>query len=128
MKLPNLSGLPPNPTPVHKLVTKEQMKELIWKMHGIITLVCLELQISYTQFWRAVHKWELDDEVKAAKQMFVEKAQETLFCALDSKSEGTRLKAADTILKYSTPRHTQEITVKNGDAETSIKTIFGIEG
>lgn len=59
--------------------------------------------------------------------MFVEKAQETLFCALESKSEGTRLKAADTILKFSTPRHTQEITVKTGDTETTVKQIFGIE-
>lgn len=38
--------------------------------------------------------------------MFVEKAQETLFNALESKSEGTRLKAADTILKYSKPQYT----------------------
>jgi hypothetical protein len=56
--------------------------------------------------------------------MFVEKAQETLFNALESKSEGTRLKAADTILKYNIPRQSQEITVKTGDVE--IKSIFGI--
>lgn len=128
MRLPNLSGIPPNPVPVHKLTTKEGMKELIWKNHGVITLVCLELNISYTQFWRAVHKWGLDDELRAAKQMFVEKAQETLFNALESKSESTRITAASTILRYSTPRQTQEITVKNGDTETTIKNIFGIGG
>lgn len=128
MKLPNLSGIPPNPTPVNKLITKEGMRELIWKNHGIITLCCIELQISYTQFWRAVHKWDLDDDVKAAKQMFVEKAQETLFNALESKSEGTRIKAAETILRHCSPQKpTQEITVKNGETETTIKNIFGLD-
>lgn len=91
------------------------MRELIWSCHGIITLVCCQLDVSYTQFWRAVHKWELDEDLKKAKQAFVSAAEATLFEALGSKSEGTRLKAADMILKYSTPRQTQEITIKSGD-------------
>lgn len=128
MKLPNLSGKKRNKKPVHELTDRDGLIELIWKHHGIITLVCCELDISYTQFYRAVHKWELEDELKKAKEAFISAAEATLFESLQSKSEGTRLKAADTILKYSTPRQTQEITVKNGDAETSIKTIFGIDG
>ena len=59
--------------------------------------------------------------------MFVEKAQETLFNALESKSEGTRITAADTILRHCSPQKpTQEITVKNGETETTIKNIFGL--
>lgn len=127
MKLPNLSRIPPNPTPVHKLITKDEFKELIWKNHGIITLCCAELSISYPQFYRALHKWELEDELKKAKEAFISAAEATLFESLQSKSEGTRLKAADAILKYSTPRHTQEITIKSGDVETSVKSIFGVE-
>lgn len=127
MKLPNLSGKKKNPRSIFELTDKESLKELIWKNHGIVTLVCCELNCSYTQFYRAVHKWELDDELKRAKQAFVSAAEATLFEALNSKSEGTRLKAADTILKYSTPRSGQEITIKSGDNETTIKQIFGIE-
>lgn len=126
MKLPNLSGKKRNKKPVHELTDRDGLIELIWKHHGIITLVCCELDISYTQFYRAVHKWELEDELKKAKEAFISAAEATLFESLQSKSEGTRLKAADTILKYSTPRQTQEITVKNGDTETTIKSIFGI--
>lgn len=28
-------------------ITKEVFKELIWKHHGIITMVCLELDINF---------------------------------------------------------------------------------
>lgn len=127
MKLPNLSGKKRNKKPVHELTDRDGLIELIWKHHGIITLVCCELDISYTQFYRAVHKWELEDELKKAKEAFISAAEATLFESLQSKSEGTRLKAADTILKYSTPRHTQEITIKSGDTETTVKQIFGVE-
>ena len=127
MKLPNLSGKKRNKKPVHELIDRDGFIELIWKHHGIITLVCCELDISYTQFYRAVHKWELEDELKKAKEAFISAAEATLFESLQSKSEGTRLKAADTILKYSTPRHTQEITIKSGDTETTVKQIFGVE-
>lgn len=47
--------------------------------------------------------------------MFVEKAQETLFNALESKSEGTRLKAAETILRHCAPNNGTSVTVKTGD-------------
>ena len=48
MKLPNLSGKKKNRKSVTELVTKDEFLELIWKNHGIITLVCCELDISYT--------------------------------------------------------------------------------
>ncbi len=127
MKLPNLSGKKKNPKSMSQLTNKDELRELIWKNHGIVTLVCCELDCSFTQFYRAVHKWDLDDELKKAKEAFVSAAEATLYEALSSKSEGTRLKAADTILKYSKPQYTQEITVKSGDAETTVKNIFGIE-
>lgn len=127
MKLPNLSGKGGNKKSIFELTDKESFKELIWRCHGIITLVCCQLNCSYTQFYRALHKWELGDELKAAKQAFVSAAEATLFESLNSKSEGSRLKAADMILKYSTPRQTQEITVKTGDTETTVKQIFGLD-
>jgi hypothetical protein len=127
MKLPNLSGKKKNPKSMSQLTNKEELRELIYKHHGIITLVCCELDCSFTQFYRAVHKWELDDDLKKAKEAFVSAAEATLYEALSSKSEGTRLKAADTILKYNIPRQSQEITVKTGDVETTVKQIFGLD-
>jgi len=87
--------------------------------------VCLELDVNYPQFYRAIHKWDLMDELRAAKAAYIEAAEATLFSALDSDSEATRIRAADTILKYAKPKQGQEIVVKDG--EVSIKSIFGIE-
>ena len=126
MKLPNLSGKKRNKKSIFEITDKERFVDLIWKHHGIITLVCCELDINYPQFYYALRKWELEDELKKAKEAFISAAEATLFESLQSKSEGTRLKAADTIIKYSMPRNTQEITVKSGDTETTIKSIFGI--
>lgn len=127
MKLPNLKNKPSNKESVFDLTTKEAFAELIWKHHGIITLVCAELDINYPQFYKAVRRWKLEEELKKAKETFISEAEATIYEAMKSKSEGTRLKAADMVLKYSTPKQTQEITVKTGDTETTVKNIFGIE-
>ena len=59
---------------VPSITTKEELRELIWKYHGIVTLVCTHLDISYCQFYKAVRTWELMDELKKAKEMFLDKA------------------------------------------------------
>lgn len=115
MKLPNLSGKKKNPKSMSQLTNKDELRELIWKHHGIITLVCCELDCSFTQFYRAVHKWELDEDLKKAKEAFVSAAEATLYESLSSKSEGTRLKAADMILRHCAPNNGTSVTVKTGD-------------
>lgn len=59
---------------VPSITTKAELRELIWKYHGIVTLVCTQLDISYCQFYKAVRTWELMDELKKAKEMFLDKA------------------------------------------------------
>lgn len=59
---------------VPSITTKEELRELIWKYHGIVTLVCTHLDISYCQFYKAVRTWKLMDELKKAKEMFLDKA------------------------------------------------------
>lgn len=114
---------------VPSITTKEELRELIWKYHGIVTLVCAHLDISYCQFYKAVRNWELMDELKKAKQLFLDKAQAVIFDSLDSKSESTRLRAAETVMRHSAPP-TQEVTIKEGDdgqKEIQIRQIFGIQ-
>ena len=127
MKLPDLQGTPKNPKSVFALIDKDSLRDIIWKCHGIITLVCCELDINYPQFYMAVRRYGLEDELKKAKEALISSAEATLYEALDSKYESTRIKAADTILKYSAPKKQQEITVKNGGTELTVKEIFGIE-
>lgn len=114
---------------VPSITTKEELRELIWKYHGIVTLVCAHLDISYCQFYKAVRTWELMDELKKAKELFLDKAQAVIFDSLDSKSETTRLRAAETVMRHSAPPPSQEVTIKEGDdgqKEIQIRQIFGI--
>lgn len=114
---------------VPSITNKEEMRELIWKYHGIVTLVCTHLDISYCQFYKAVRTWELMDELKKAKALFLDKAQAVIFDSLDSKSETTRLRAAETVMRHSVSPPSQEVTIKEGDdgqKEIQIRQIFGI--
>lgn len=83
--------------------------------------------MNYPQFWRAIRKWGLEEELKRAKEAYLDKAQKVLIDSMDSESEITRLKAAEVALKYSTPKSAQEITVRNGDTETTVRSIFGVD-
>ena len=52
-----------------------------------------------------------------------------IFDSLDSKSETTRLRAAETVIRHSAPQPAQEVTIKEGDdgqKEIQIRQIFGI--
>lgn len=111
---------------VPSITTKEELRELIWKYHGIVTLVCAHLDISYCQFYKAARKWELMDELKKAKEMFLDKAQAVIFDSLDSKSETTRLRAAETVMRHSSPPPSQEVKVETEDSTITVKSIFGI--
>ena len=110
---------------VPSITTKEELKELIWKYHGIVTLVCNHLDISYCQFYKAARTWELMDDLKQAKSMFLDKAQSVIFDSLDSKSESTRLRAAETVMRHSAPP-SQEVKVETEDSTITVKSIFGI--
>ncbi len=81
------------------------MVELIWKHHGISTLICAELDVNYCQLWAALRKWELVDELRKAKESFIDEAHKTIFDVMQSsKSESNRLKAAELVLRYSAPK------------------------
>ena len=52
-----------------------------------------------------------------------------IFDSLDSKSETTRLRAAETVMRHSAPP-AQEVTIKEGDdgqKEILIRQVFGIQ-
>jgi hypothetical protein len=133
MTLPNLKGVKPNHLPIWKMklngqpMTKELFRDLIFQCHGIITLVCSILDCNYHQFYLAVKHWKLEEDLKQAKEMLISDAEAALFNSLSSKTEQNRLRAADTILKHCAPHPSQEITVKAGDVETTVKNIFGVD-
>ena len=79
MKIPKASSSKPNHAKRNKpyytdKTDKEGLKDCIWRNHGIITLCCHELDISYCQFWQAVRRWELLEELEKAKKLLMDKA------------------------------------------------------
>lgn len=65
------------------------------------------------------------EDLKNAKEMFLDKAQAVIFDSLDSKSETTRLRAAETVMRHSNPP-SQEVKVETEDSTITVKSIFGI--
>ncbi len=127
MTLPNLKGAKPNRKSLFKQTTKEEFKQTIYNLHGIITLICSVYDVNYHQFWTAVKRWNLEEDVKRAKEMLISDAEAALFNALSSKTEQNRLRAADCIMRHCAPHTpTQEITVKTDDKEIQIRQLFGI--
>lgn len=72
-----------------------------------------------------MRRWELLDELEKAKKLLVDKAQSVIFDSLDSKSETTRLRAAETVMRHSAPP-SQEVKVETEDSTITVKSIFGL--
>lgn len=73
-----------------------------------------------------MRRWELLDELEKAKKLLMDKAQAVIFDSLDSKSETTRLRAAETVMRHSAPPPSQEVKVETEDSTITVKSIFGI--
>ena len=73
-----------------------------------------------------MRRWELLEELEKAKKLLMDKAKSVLFDSLDSKSESTRLRAAETVMRHSAPPPTQEVKVETEDSTITVKSIFGI--
>lgn len=125
MELPKLNNVPAVAR-VQRLTSKPALKDAIWRHHGIATLICAELDITYAQFHRAVRKWGLEEDVRNAKQDLMERAYAEISAILESsKSESSRLKAAELVLRQRGGQAATEVTV-NRDGDVDIRTIFGI--
>ena len=131
MKIPKARSSKPRKYAANKpnytdVTDKEGLRALIWQYHGVVSLVCAHLDISYCQFYQAARRWDLMEDLKKAKEMLLDKAKSVLFDSLDSKSESTRLRAAETVMRHSSPPPFQEVTIKEGEKEIEIRQIFGI--
>lgn len=125
MTLPSLNNLPAV-APVKKLTNKKQLQETIWESHGILTIICAKLNLTYHQCHNAIKKWGLEEDLRQAKEALISEAEQAIFDALHSKSESIRMKAAELVMRTCQPRQGAEVIIKNGDAETTVKAIFGI--
>lgn len=124
MNMPNLKT--PVKLPARKIeAAKEKVRELIWKYHGIRTLICLELECTHPQLDRLLDKLDLNEEMESARKCLLDKAQAVLFNAMDSESESTQLRAAEDIVRFMGSPSTLTIQA-TGDAAIDLASIFGV--
>lgn len=123
---PKLNQAVANSIPLYKRITKDELREAIYEVSGMTSLLVVKYDCNFKQVWNAIHKFQLEEELEQAKQMFIEKAKGVLYDALDSEDESVRLKAATTIYSKSQPQTVVQTQI-NIDKESRIKDIFGIQ-
>ena len=87
-------NLKPKLPPLKDRYTKEQIEMCIEKHYGVVTRICNELDCTYSQFYKAVKSFGLDQTLVDAKKNLVSLAEQTLFEALQSSDEKTRVDVA----------------------------------
>ena len=117
-----------------KRYKKEEVEKIIEDNYGIVTLICGLLDCTAKQFYKAVDKWGLRDELKEAKQSLVGIAEKAILDCLRSDNENIKLKSAEITLKSlgkdtwsQTPQvQIQQNIVSDEEKKIEIKNIFGI--
>lgn len=127
-------NLKPKLPPLKDRYTKEQIETCIEKHYGVVTRICNELDCTYSQFYKAVKSFGLDQMLADAKKNLVSLAEQTLFEALSSSDEKTRVDVAKYTLSrlgkdYGWSDNSNFQVAVNVDAEqkkAQILAVFGI--
>ena len=120
--------------PVYKRYSREEVEKVIEDNYGIVTIICDLLDCTANQFYKAVDKYGLREELKEAKNNLVGVAEKAILECLRSENENVKLKSAEITLKSlgkdtwsQTPQVqiTQNV-VSDEEKKIEIKNIFGI--
>ena len=120
---------------VYKRYTKEEVEKVIEDNYGIVTIICNLLDCTAKQFYKAVDKYGLRDELKEAKNNLVSVAEKAILDCLRSENENIKLKSAEITLKSlgkdtwsQNPQvQIQQNIVSDEEKKIEIKNIFGIQ-
>ena len=134
-KLPKIFNKNSVLTAVYKRYTKEEVEKVIEDNYGIVTLICNLLDCTAKQFYKAVDKYGLRDELKEAKNNLVSVAEKAILDCLRSENENIKLKSAEITLKSlgkdtwsQAPQvQIQQNIVSDEEKKIEIKNIFGIQ-
>ena len=119
---------------LEKRYTKEEVEKVIEENYGILTIICPILDCTPKQFYKAIDKWNLREELKEAKNNLVGVAEKAILDCLRSENENIKLKSAEITLKSlgketwsQTPQvQIQQNIVSDEEKKIEIKNIFGI--
>ena len=119
---------------VYKRYSKEEVEKIIEDNYGIVTIICNLLDCTANQFYKAVDKWNLREELKESKNNLVSVAEKAILECLRSQNENIKLKSAEITLKslgkdtWSQNPQVQitQNVVSDEEKKIEIKNIFGI--
>lgn len=114
-----------NPVPLYKRTTREKLLKAIRKCRGMTSLLVVMFDCNFKQLYNAIDKFDLRDELEAAKQMFLDQAKMVLVDAMESTDKDRALKAATTVYGKSNPTTIVQTNV-TVDLDKQVKDIFGI--
>lgn len=119
---------------VYKRFSKEQLQQIIEENYGVVTILCNVLDCNFSQFYKAVDKYNLRDCLTSAKKNLVGIAESAILDCLKSQNEQIKLRAAELTLKslgksdgWGTEGTTINQQINISDKATEIKNIFGIQ-
>lgn len=78
--------------------TKEQIEEAIDSNYGITTAIANQLDCTFAQLWRALHKLGLEGRLQEAKKQIVSLAESNLLAFLASPDSRCRMEATKFVL------------------------------
>ena len=117
--------------PLCKRFTKQEIRQLIFKLFGNTSQLCKTLDCTRSQLTSYLEKQQdLKQDMKDAKEAVVDKAEQVMTSLLDSSNEQIQQKTAEFLLKTLGKSRgydagaAQQITVEDGKVD--IKQIFGI--
>lgn len=94
-----MNNLTPKLPAIWRRYSQDEFKQCIEDNCGVVTLVCNILDCTYTQFYAAIKKWNLQEFMLEQKKNLVARAEEVLLKRLASENESISLKAAELTLK-----------------------------
>ena len=119
---------------LEKRYEKEEVEKVIEENYGILTIICGLLDCTPKQFYKAIDKWNLREDLKEAKNNLVGVAEKAILDCLRSQNENIKLKSAEITLKslgkdtWSQNPQVQitQNVVSDEEKKIEIKNIFGI--
>lgn len=109
--------------------SEKEIFDAMENSRGLVAAACQTLGCHYAEFYRYLSKNKnANDYWNLIRKELIDKAENSLIQALDSDNEITRLSAAKFVLERlgNYKQNAQQIDIQHGNANISIKQIFGI--
>ena len=130
---PIVPGMDKKTPPLLQRFTKEQIEAAIEENYGITTAIANQLDCTFAQLWKALHKLGLEGKLQESKKQIVALAESNLLEFLGSTDNKCRMEATKFVLSrlgrndgYG-DQPMIAVEVSTDEKRAQIKALFGIK-